>query len=406
MRFARGRFARGGIGLILLISTFFLLPAARCLAAGEMSIKPGSATDAGDNLSLKNEIAHAVERGLRWLASRQDPNGYWSQPDHPALSALVLTALMGETSGRLKADPPDHVRKGYEYLLQCVQPDGGIYVKDLSNYNTSVSMMALVAAYNPGFEPVLRKARSFIIGLQSDFDEKGKTDSPFDGGIGYGSTHPHSDMSNTVFALEALYYTRFLGSDKGAADAEIKELNWQAVITFIQRCQNLPGFNDQAWASDDAQNKGGFVYFPGDSKSGEMQLPSGKTALRSYGSISYAGLLSYIYADVDGNDPRVKAVHEWLLKNYALDENPGMGPQGLYYYYHTMAKALAAYGAQNLGPEGGAQVNWRKELALKLFDLQNPEGFWVNENGRWWEKDPVLVTSYACITLEIIYRGL
>jgi len=83
-----------------------------------------------------------------------------------------------------------------------------------------------------------------------------------------------------------------------------------------------------------------------------------------------------------------------------------MGAQGLYYCYHTMAKALSAYGVNNLVLGDGKEVNWRKDLALKLLNLQNGDGYWVNENGRWWEKDPVLVTSYAAIVLETIYRGL
>ena len=50
--------------------------------------------------------------------------------------------------------------------------------------------------------------------------------------------------------------------------------------------------------------------------------------------MSYAGLLSFIYAEMDPQDSRVKAVKEWLSKHYTIDENPGMGPQGLFYYYH------------------------------------------------------------------------
>jgi squalene-hopene/tetraprenyl-beta-curcumene cyclase len=99
-------------------------------------------------------------------------------------------------------------------------------------------------------------------------------------------------------------------------------------------------------------------------------------------------------------------VVEWLQKNFTLEENPGMGKQGLFYYYHTMAKALASYGAHELILADGKSVDWRKSLATKLFDLQNSEGFWVNESGRWWEKDPVLVTAYSVIALEIIYRSL
>jgi squalene-hopene/tetraprenyl-beta-curcumene cyclase len=71
-----------------------------------------------------------------------------------------------------------------------------------------------------------------------------------------------------------------------------------------------------------------------------------------------------------------------------------------------MAKALSAYGVDKLALENGKEVDWRKELALRLLNLQKGDGSWVNENGRWWEKDPVLVTSYAVITLEILYRGL
>jgi squalene-hopene/tetraprenyl-beta-curcumene cyclase len=230
-------------------------------------------------------------------------------------------------------------------------------------------------------------------------------DDPLDGGIGYGGTYKHSDLANTTYALEALYYTRYLRSDV-ANDPEAKDLNWQAARQFISRCQNLPGANDQPWASADPANKGGFVYFPEDSKAGTMKLDDGKVALRSYGSISYAGLLSYIYAQLDKGDPRVQAVVDWLSQNYTLEENPGMGQDGLYYYYHTMAKALSAAGIDTLTLKDGRKVNWRQDLAKRLLNLQNADGSWVNASGRWWEKDPHLVTAYATIALEIIHRGL
>jgi squalene-hopene/tetraprenyl-beta-curcumene cyclase len=209
-----------------------------------------------------------------------------------------------------------------------------------------------------------------------------------------------------MFALEALYYTKFMNNDVSPSVTKLKKLNWTAAIKFIERCQNLPETNDQAWASDDPQNKGGFIYFPGDSKAGEMKLASGKTALRSYASISYAGMLSFAYADLKKDDIRVQAVMEWLQKNYTLEENPGMGQEGLFYYYHTMAKALSAYGVDELILSNGKKINWRKDLALKLLNLQKADGMWINENGRWWERDPNLVTAYAVIVLDILHRGL
>jgi squalene-hopene/tetraprenyl-beta-curcumene cyclase len=122
--------------------------------------------------------------------------------------------------------------------------------------------------------------------------------------------------------------------------------------------------------------------------------------------MSYAGLLSFIYAQVDKNDPRVKAVIDWLSKNYTLEENPGMGQDGLYYYLHTMAKALSTTGIDTLTMKDGRKINWRQDLARKLLDLQREDGSWVNKSGRWWERDPHLVTAYATITLEILHRGL
>jgi squalene-hopene/tetraprenyl-beta-curcumene cyclase len=286
-----------------------------------------------------------------------------------------------------------------------MRPDGGIYVTNLVTYNTAISMMGFLSANRPEYDPILRQARRFLVGLQGDFGEKGKHDSPFDGGIGYGTKYDHSDMGNTLAALEALYYTKHLASDQALAGAP--DLNWPAAIHFLQSCPNLPSHNREAWASDDPKHKGGFIYYPGHSMAGaETNAATGRVALRSYGSISYAGLLSYIYADLKRDDPRVQAVLDWLTRHYTLEENPGLGPQGQYYYYHTLTKALTIAGVGDLALADGKSAAWRQPLALKLIDLQQRDGSWVNTNGRWWERDPVLVTCYAVMAMEMIWRGL
>ena len=122
--------------------------------------------------------------------------------------------------------------------------------------------------------------------------------------------------------------------------------------------------------------------------------------------MSYAGLLSYIYADLTKTDPRVTGAVDWLKKHYSVEENPGMGIDGLFYYYQVMAKALSTYGRQELPLADGRKVNWPKELALKLIDLQQEDGSWKNESGRWMEKDPVLATAYAVLTLEMAYKQM
>ena len=254
-------------------------------------------------------------------------------------------------------------------------------------------------AKNPKFEPIIAKARNFLINQQSDFDQKGEIDNTFDGGIGYGSTWAHSDLSNTHLAMEALFYAKKSFQSK---EGESLDLDWDAAISFVSKCQNLKTTNPQEWVSEHVDDKGGFIYFPGNSMAGDRETKGNQVALRSYGSMSYAGLLSFIYAEMNADDERVKAVRTWLSQNFSIKENPGMGPQGLYYYYHTMAKALSLSGTKEIQDANGKIRDWRKELAMELINNQNPEGFWINENGRWWEKDPILVSCYAILSLERI----
>ena len=358
----------------------------------------------GPNTSLRNEVQHAIDKGSRWLIQAQTTNGWWSTPDHPAITSLALVALSGQKGRPNQTLLPQSIQQGYSYLKTCEQPDGGIYQKELPSYNTSLSLMALVAAQRPQDQSTIVKARKFLIGLQAKYSTNAGTNNAFAGGIGYGNGDKTPDLSNTLVALEALRFSKQSLADKNLPDTG--DLNWAAALAFIQRCQNLPSHNSEPWVSGDSQNHGGFIYTPGSSKAGETNLPSGRVALRSYGSMSYAGLISYIYADLKPEDPRVAAAFNWLKANYTLDENPGMGPQGLFYYYHLLTKALTLRGTDTFQTPDGHTINWRETVSLRLINLQNANGSWANENGRWFEKDPVLVTAYSVISLQMILNKL
>ena len=356
--------------------------------------------------SLRQELRQAIARGNEFLKQQQRPEGNWDDGQLPAFTALALNAAVRDPNTDRKAQLPEHVRKGFDWLLAQQKEDGGIYNRGLSTYNTATSLTALAAANNHEYAPAIVKARKHLIGNQWDKGEKGKTDDPGDGGIGYGAgtDRPHNDLSNTYLTIEALALSKKIVDDGDFG--EQPDLDWKAATTFLSRCQNLTSTNDQKWASDDAKNKGGFIYNPASSKAGEDQLGNGRTALRSYGSISYAGLLSLIYAKLGPEDERVLAVKEWLGKNYTVDENPGMGAQGLYYYYSAMSKALGAAGINDLKLANGKEADWRADLANKLLSLQKGDGSWVNENGKWMESNPVLVTAYTVLALEHIYDSI
>lgn len=354
------------------------------------------------NLSFKNELQRSIDKGLHFLEQSQHTDGYWLAPDHPAVTALCLIAFHGNPNK--PEEDPAWVKKGYQYILKQKQKNGSIYVpgRGLANYNTALCLMSLLAAKNDTYTKTAKQARAYLVSQQWDLGKKKEVDHPLDGGIGYGNRYPHSDLNNTLTALEAIYHSRHLIADSPGAE---KDLNWDAAIQFIQSCQNLPSYNKQPWASGDKKNKGGFIYFPGHSMAGTEKNKDGKTALRSYGSISYAGMMSYAFAQLNKGDPRVKAVITWLSNNYTLKENPHMGEQGLFYYYFLMTKALSIYGINELTVHG-KKVDWRREVSMEFLKLQNQDGSWQNNNPRWWEKEKPLVTAYGTIALSFIHRGL
>jgi len=299
------------------------------------------ATNSPAKMPTAAELRAAIERGTDFLLKSQNPSGWWSTPEQPAVTALVLTALNLEPSGRFQHNRSSELNHAYDFILSSAKPDGSIQRSGLANYNTSLSLVALTTAFDTNFLPVIMAARKFIASSQADTNQ-----GVFAGGIGYGEKYIHSDMNNTITAIEAMRLSEAaLPKDKPASPIAEPDVNWSAVATFLQNCQNLPSVNKADWVSDDAKDRGGFVYYPGESKAGGVtNAQTGRVALRSYGSMSYGGLLSYIYAKVDKNDPRVRAVQNWLRDNYTIEENPGLSQQGYFYYLHLMTKALTAAG--------------------------------------------------------------
>ncbi|MEO0414843.1 MAG: prenyltransferase/squalene oxidase repeat-containing protein [Verrucomicrobiota bacterium] len=379
------------------------------IATAGLSVFAQNTSPDGD-VSLKLEIERAITKGAKFLESQQDKeNGYWSEETLPAFTSLALAAIMGDPNADV-ANKPEFVQKGYTYLVGQQKNDGGIYGKGLATYNTSLAIMALIQSGEKEHLPVIAKARRLLVNQQQDHDKRGETDNMFDGGIGYGGSYAHSDLSNTHLAAQALYYSK-----KVLADTEHAvefDLDWDAAIDFISLCQNseksVDRLGDQYALRE--EDKGGFVYFPTSTKSDEIELETNgekRVALRSYGSMSYAGLLAFLYAEMDMEDPRLQAALKWLQGNYTLEENPGMDQQGLFYYYHTMAKALALGKIKTLKTPEGKTIQWRQELALKILENQKPDGSWINEgSNRWMEDNPVLVSSYSMIALQHIYHSL
>lgn len=368
------------------------------LAGVSVHAQPVALAERGMGLALRGQVHGAIDRGLSYLAASQRPDGGWEAfgRSHPAVTALAVKCFLQDAGYG-----PKHpgARRGIAQLLRYVQPDGGIYVpgEGMRNYHTSVALMALAATKDPAHAETIINAQNFLKVLQWDGGEGHETWSTWYGGQGYGR-HKRPDLSNTQMMLEALKQSGVPTEDPV----------YKKAMVFIRRCQMLGETNDQAFAD---RGDGGFIYTPvggGESKAG-IEIVEGGPRLRSYGSMTYAGFKSMLYANVDRNDVRVRRALDWIRRYYDLDHNPNMpkaqSSQGLYYYYHVFARALHAWGEQVIVDAQGMPHRWRDELCERLLSLQREEGLWVNEADRWYEGNPHLVTAYAILAMQTALDG-
>ncbi len=348
----------------------------------------GQEPDKTELARLEKSRCDMIEFGINYLRFVQNDNGGFSSSPRSGIGVSIIV-LLGLMEAGLSPDDPT-VAKGLAHLLESVQKDGGIYSPGgrISTYESCLALSCLQLARKKGMkglDNIIGEGEKFIRGQQYNAaNGVDKNDIKY-GGLGYGGgTRP--DLSNTQFFMETLHDLGADPNDQAMQDA----------LVFVSRCQNLESEgNPNAITSKNAD--GGFFY----TCVGDGESPAGEVngGLRSYGSITYAGLKSLIYAGLKPDDPRVKAASGWIRDNYTVNENPGLGKKGLYYYYHTMSKTLDVLG-KNLFRDKDNKVHfWKGDLIKAFMAAQNEDGYWVNDNSMWMENDMNLVTGYALIVL-------
>lgn len=359
-----------------------------------------SAEEPLDGAELEKTRRAMVDYGIKYLRAAQTEEGGFSTRSGIGPTTVVLLGLLA--SGLPTDDPT--VAAALDYLLRAVQPDGGIYSPGarIATYESCLALACLDRARKVSgsaeYDSRIDAAEKYLRGQQYNGETGVSSDDPYFGGLGYGqSTRP--DLSNTQFFVETLRDLGAPADDPAIADA----------LVFVSRCQNFESGGSSSVSAEAASSEstgesggtvddGGFIY----TRVGEGESPAGEVdgGLRSYGSITYAGLKSLIYAGLTPDDPRVAAALGWIRKNYTMNENPGLGQRGLYYYYHTLSKTLDLLGGDVFTDADGNPHHWKAELIETLADAQRPDGSWANENRMWMETDPALVTGYALIVLS------
>jgi len=411
-------------------SAALMLFSGSCLAQTAPTQPPAPAAPPANApaLTRKPDAAQMAAKAIAYLKSQQDAaTGGWAVnpngPTFPAITGLALAGMLADPAVK-PTDPV--VVKGLEFILSKVHPDGGIYDKVLPSYNTAICLATLGKISNPSpqMKSAIKNAQDFLRSLQygegavvradaADSAKPVEKSHPFYGAWGYGR-HGRPDLSNSAFVLEGLHASGVPSDDPA----------FQRALVFLQRVQMLEQrdgvkVNDMPYAKGSKQ--GGFIYATSVSKDelgvGQSQTAMGPieetlddgtkvSRLRAYGSMTYAGFKSYLYAGLKKDDPRVQAALEWIGRNYTLTENPGAGMDGQYYFYVIFARAMEAYGdpiVRVTNADGSTtERRWAVDLVNQLATLQEADGSFrpMKDGARWMEDNKALITAYSLIALE------
>ena len=350
---------------------------------------------------------NAISAGLAYLRSQQADDGSIGGNFTTAFTAMAVKAMVqaGEP-----ADSPS-VAKAIAFILSAQQTEGplrGAFAdKQYANYNTSIALSTLCLVNSKladkPHDSAIKAGLDFLRRDQWDESEGITEANAAYGGFGYGDgERPDMSSTNTTYdALDALVAAGYITRD---------DPMFEKGKVFLQRNQNRSESNDVGTFA--VGNDGGFIYTPAvspsrggaESKAGSVTLPDGRSGLRSYGSMTYAGFKSYVYSGLTMDDPRVQDAFNWIRESYTLQVNPGMPEaqihEGLFYYYHTFARALRAAKVDTIIDPAGVAHDWRADLVRQFGALQKSDGSWVNTDPRWGEDNPILATCFAVLALQ------
>lgn len=410
-----GLVADGVLGLscccVMLLSLFGSPGVAHSAEAAPAAQEAQEASPAPDLQGALGRAKAAIDRGAAWLRDHQNPDGGYGpfgekyvrikNASDLGITSFVVYALARCPRQYKYVDGP-FISMAVDFLLECQQPSGAFYDPrdpSLPNYKTSVTGMALLELNRSKYADVILRSREFVEALQfSEANGYERAKHAYYGGFGYGSGL-RADNSNSQFAAEFLYLSGLSQSD---------EL-WQRLEIFSRRGVNSPEV-DPILAAEGigSTGDGGGRYGPTITRGPTETLDDGRLGFSSYGSMSYAVLKTFLYAQVERDDPVMRGLYRWISRNFTVTENPGMatrknphaGRHGLYYYYHTMSKSLRIWGEPTVRDAEGRKRHWATELIAQLSTVQQPDGSWLNTSDRWYENIPALNTAYAIVTLS------
>jgi hypothetical protein len=386
--------------------------------------------------ATEEEIEHAIETGVGWLATKQNPDGSWGTDNQPAKTGFAV--LKFETHAiRQGMDPLDpgyeyygQVKGGLDYLFLTastvsigVQPAGdpdtdgdgiGVHWYD-STYHTGISMMAIAASTHP--EMTVNVAGSAVNGwtykevVQDtvDYLAWGQTDigGSWRGGWYYDSMDNNpwgADNSNSGYAVLGLAYAEAGTIDgKTGFGCTVPEFVRSELNFWIDYIQNDVGVGDPT-------HDGGSGYQDPDSWVNTLKTGNLLFEMAFYGDDTTVQRVidAVDYIDRHWNDP-----------DYIGWKGPG--PDGdptwpaCYQTMYCIMKGFEILNVKYISPlNDPSGIDWYEDFANALLAQQNIDGSWPNAPffgapdgrpysppGGWaWDTDQIISTEWALLTLQ------
>jgi len=341
----------GTPGIIAWMVATLLLVLSPSLPAAEVARK--------DTITVDEKTEAVIKGSLKWLASKQLPNGAWGstgdETRNPvAITGYVLLAFMA--AGQLPGEGEfgKNVTAGMQYLLDQISPEGLFANRNSGQYmyGHGIASIALSEIYgqtkNPAMKPKLEKIIRLIIAAQNR-----------EGGWRYRPVASDADISVTVLQVVALRAAKNGGID-------VPQATIDRAVAYVKACQHGP--------------TGGFAYQPG------RDPGFARTAAAIY-SLQVCGLY---------DDPMVKQGSDYLLKNYQRNDQ-----------WFTYGNFYAAPAQYMIGGEIWAR--WYSQLKdLLLKNVSTARGdmfFWEPKlDAGYGGVGPVYCTAVYAMILAMPYH--
>lgn len=301
--------------------------------------------DKKEEVKMPDSVRKATERGLAWLASKQNSDGSWSEARYPHNTAITSFALLAFLSqGHLPNQGiyGKQIANGVRFLLSSAREDGYIVGTRGGNmYSHGMATLVLAEVYgltnDKTIRPVLKKAIDLIVGAQNSA-----------GGWRYTPQPRDADVSVTIMQVMALRAAKNAG-------LAVKDSTMQDAIEYIKRCYD--------------ERTGGFSYMPG-MRPGFARTAAGVCVLQLTGEYKASEIpraLEYLKDNFDARE------HFWY---------------GHYYASHAMHQV------------GGKEwKDWYSRMVETFLLIQSSDGSWSAYERN--SPGPVYQTAIAIISLSV-----